>query len=78
MGTVKEFITCFEQFPICTKDLSNEFYIEYFISGLKEVVQVHVRGHHPHNLLQAYERALESEVILNTQNPRSTFTSKSN
>ena len=54
MGMVKEFITSFEQLAIRTKNLSDEFYTECFISGIKEAIQAHVQGHHPLNCMEAF------------------------
>ena len=51
MGMVKEFIKAFEQLAIHTKNLSDEFYIECFISDLKEAIWEHVQGHNPPNWL---------------------------
>ena len=48
---VKELIIAFEQLSIHTKDLSHEFYIEWFISGLNKAIKAHVQGHHPPNWL---------------------------
>lgn len=74
---VKKFITTFDKLAIYTKNLSYEIYIECFIGGLKDTIRAHVRGHHPHNWLESCQWALEAETILTTQNPHSTFTSKS-
>jgi hypothetical protein len=41
-GTVKEFITTFEQLAIHTKGLVDPFYTECFISGIKKDIQKHV------------------------------------
>jgi hypothetical protein len=43
----------FEQLAIWTKGLSDEFYLECFISGLKEAIRDHVSMHHPTTQLQA-------------------------
>ena len=76
MGTVKGFITSFEQLAIHTKNLSYEFYTKCFISGIKEGIRAHVQGNHPPNWFEAFQRALEAKVIINTQNPCYTFTTK--
>jgi len=46
-GSVSDFIMTFKQFPIKTKGSSDEFYLEYFLSGLKDSILTHVRMHHP-------------------------------
>ena len=50
---VKEYIAAFEQLAIRSKNLSDVFYIECFISGIKEAIHEHVQGHHPPNWMEA-------------------------
>jgi hypothetical protein len=63
-GSVTYFIMTFEQLAIQTEGLSDAFYLECFISGLKESIQAHVSMHHPTTWLQACQLALEAETIL--------------
>jgi hypothetical protein len=63
-GSVSDFITMFEQLAIRTEGLSDEFYLECFISGLKEAIWAHVSMHHPITWLQACQLAWEAETIL--------------
>ena len=44
--SVVAFIAAFEQLAIRTECLSDEFYLECFISGLKEEICAHVCMHH--------------------------------
>jgi hypothetical protein len=44
--SVVEFITAFEQLAIRTEGLFDEFYLECFLNGLKDVIQAHVCMHH--------------------------------
>ena len=53
MGVVKEYIAVFEKLAIPSKNLSVVFYIECFISGLKEAIQEHVQRNHPPNWMEA-------------------------
>jgi hypothetical protein len=46
------FITSLEQLAIRTEGLSDEFYLQCFISGLKEEICAHVCMHHPITWLQ--------------------------
>ena len=39
---VRDYIATFEQLAIRTDGLGDEFYLECFISGLKEAIQAHV------------------------------------
>ena len=41
-GTVDEYITAFETLAFRTMGLQDDFYMECFISGLKEAIQAHV------------------------------------
>jgi hypothetical protein len=45
--SITDFITTFEQLSIRTEGLSDEFYLECFINGLKEAIKAHVNMHHP-------------------------------
>jgi hypothetical protein len=47
IGLVTYFIMTFEQLDIDIEGLSNAFYLEFFIIGLKESIWVHVSMHHP-------------------------------
>eukprot|EP00253_Pinus_taeda_P012205 PITA_12205 len=56
-----EYITAFEALAFCTRGLSDVFYMECFISGLKEAIKVHVQLHHPPTWLEACKVAREVE-----------------
>ena len=75
--TVKEFITFFEQLGIHTHGLADPFYIECFISYLKEDIQEYVFKNHPPSWIEYYKHTLEAEPILNAQDPFSFFKPKS-
>jgi hypothetical protein len=75
---VQEYIATFEKLAIHTKNLVEDFYTECFISGLKEPIRAHVQGNHPPTWTQACHQALDVEVIINSQNPQSTFPTKRN
>jgi hypothetical protein len=73
-GSVTDFIMTFEQLAICTEGLSDEFYLECFISGLKEAIKAHVNMHHPTTWLQACQLAREAETILQAPSLKAPFT----
>eukprot|EP00253_Pinus_taeda_P034658 PITA_34658 len=75
-GTVDEYITAFEALAFCTMGLQDAFYMECFISGLKEAIQVHVRLHHPPTWLEACKVASNFECALAAQSNRPNFTAK--
>jgi hypothetical protein len=54
----------FEQLAIRTEGLFDEFYLECFISGLKEAIKAHVNMDHPIIWLQACQLSREAETIL--------------
>jgi hypothetical protein len=62
--SVVAFIAAFEQLAIRTECLSDELYLECFISGLKEEICAHVCMHHPITWLQNCKLALEDETII--------------
>jgi hypothetical protein len=59
-----DFIIAFEKLAICNEGLLDEFYIECFISGLKDAIKVHVCKHHPVTWLQACQLSREAETII--------------
>eukprot|EP00253_Pinus_taeda_P007083 PITA_07083 len=56
-GTVEEYITAFEGLAFRTKSLTDEFYTECFISGLKEAIKAQVLLHHPPTWTEACQVA---------------------
>ena len=75
-GTVKEYIASFDTLIIHTEVLGDEFYLEFFISGLKEAIQAHVRMHHPPTWIDACNKAIKVERALATLSPRPNFIAK--
>jgi hypothetical protein len=41
-GTVEHFIVTFEQLDLCTEGMFDDFFLEYFISGLEDDIRAHV------------------------------------
>ena len=64
-STVKYYISTFETLAIKTDSLGDDFYLECFISGLKEAIEAHVRMHHSTTWLDTYNKALDVEITLN-------------
>eukprot|EP00253_Pinus_taeda_P010028 PITA_10028 len=56
-GTVEEYINAFESLAFRTKGLTNEFYMECFISGLKEAIKAQVLLYHPPTWMEACQVA---------------------
>jgi hypothetical protein len=66
-------MAAFEQLAIRTENLTGSFYKECFISGLKEEIQAQVRMQCRASWLEATQRALEAETVINAQTKRPTF-----
>ena len=75
-GTVDEYITAFEALAFRTKRLSDEFYMECFISGLKEAIKAQVLLHHPPTWPEACQVARKVERALAAQSSRPSFSTK--
>lgn len=76
-GTVEEYITAFEALAFRTKGLTDEFYMECFISGLKEAIKAQVLLHHPPTWNEACQVARKVELALTAQSNRTNFPAKS-
>ena len=64
------------QLSIRTERLTYSLCKECFISGLKEEIRAYVRMQHPTTWLEATQRALEAETILNAQMKNPSFTNR--
>lgn len=76
IGTIHNYITAFEKLAFHTRGLVDEFYLECFIRGLKDVIQAHVGMHHPPTCLAPFIMAREVEHALVAQSPRPNFMAK--
>eukprot|EP00253_Pinus_taeda_P015118 PITA_15118 len=63
-GTMDEYITAFEALDFHTRGLSDVFYMECFIIGLKEAIKAHVQIHQPPTWLEACKVARDVERAL--------------
>lgn len=75
-GTVDEYITAFEALAFRTWGLSDVFYTECFISGLKEAIKSKVLLHHPPTWTEACKVARDVERALAAQYSRPNFSAK--
>jgi len=73
---VKDYIATFDILAICIEGMGDEFYFEYFISGLKEAIQAHVQMHHPPTWMDACTKVIKMECALAAQSPRPNFIAK--
>eukprot|EP00253_Pinus_taeda_P036412 PITA_36412 len=74
--SLNEYIASFEALAFRTGGLHDEFYVECFVSGLKEAIQAHIRLHHPSSWLHACRIAREVECALAAQSNRPNFIAK--
>ena len=75
-GIVDEYITAFEALAFRTWGLSDVFYTECFISGLKEAIKAQVLLHHPPTWTEACNVARNVERALAAQYSRPNFSAK--
>eukprot|EP00253_Pinus_taeda_P036388 PITA_36388 len=75
-GTVDGYIIAFEALAFHTRGLSNVFYTECFISGLKEAIKAHVQLHHPPTWIEACKIPHNMECALAALATRTNFTAK--
>eukprot|EP00253_Pinus_taeda_P002438 PITA_02438 len=73
---LNEYITAFEALAFRTQHLSDEFYTECFISGLKEAIKAQVLLHHPPTWSEACQVARKVERAITAQYSRPNFPTK--
>ena len=71
-----EYITSFEALAFGTRGLSDVFYMECFISGLKEAIKAQVLLHHPPTWTEACKVARNVECVLVAQYSHPNFSAK--
>jgi hypothetical protein len=70
---VEDFISAFEHLAFRTKGMSNDFFREFFISGLKDEICAHVLMANPQTWLEAAQRAKEAQQIVSSQTHKPSF-----
>jgi hypothetical protein len=68
LGTVEDFIVSFEHMAFRTEGMSNAFFREHFINGLKGEIRAHVLMAQPDIWVEATKRAKEAQQVLSSQN----------
>ena len=71
-----EYIIAFEALAFRTRGITNEFYMECFISVLKEAIKAQVLLHHPPTWTEACQVARKVQRALTAQSSRPNFPSK--
>jgi len=60
-GTVEDFISAFDHLDFIMEGMSDAFFREFFISGLKYEIHAHVLMERHQNWLEATQRSKESQ-----------------
>jgi hypothetical protein len=72
-GTVEDFIASFERLDFRTKGMTDAFFRECFISGLKEDIWAHVLMARPTTWVEATKKDKEAQQIVSSQNRKPSF-----
>jgi hypothetical protein len=73
LGTVEDFIAAFERLAFRTEGMSDAFFRECFISGLKDEIWAHVLMAWPESWVEATKRAKEAQQVVSAQNHKPSF-----
>jgi hypothetical protein len=72
-GTVEDFIAAFERLDFHIEGMSDAFFQECFISGLKDEIHAHVLMDRPQSWAEATKRAKKAQQVVSSQNHKSSF-----
>jgi hypothetical protein len=72
LGTVEDFIVAFERLDFRTEGMSDAFFRECFINGLKDEIQAHVLAR-PESWVEATKRDKEAQQVVSSQNRKPSF-----
>jgi hypothetical protein len=70
---VEDFIATFERLAFHTEGMSDAFFLECFISGLKDEIHAHVLMARPQSWVEATKRAKEAQQVISSQNWKPSF-----
>jgi hypothetical protein len=73
LGTVEDFIAAFERLAFRTEGMSDAFFRECFISGLKDEIRAHVLMARPESWVEATKRDKEAQQVVSSQNRKPSF-----
>jgi hypothetical protein len=73
LGTVEDFIATFECLDFRTEGMSDAFFRECFISGLKDEIRAHVLMARPESWVEATKRDKEAQQVVSSQNRKPSF-----
>jgi hypothetical protein len=72
-GTVEDFITSFERLDFRTEGMSDAFFRECFISGLKDEICDHVLMARPQSWVDATKISKEEQQVVSSKNQKTSF-----
>jgi hypothetical protein len=72
-GAVEDFIAAFEHLDFRTEGMTDAFFRECFISGLKDDIQAHVLMARPSSWVEATKKAKEAQQFVSSQNRKPSF-----
>jgi hypothetical protein len=72
-GTIEDFIVAFECLAFQTEGMTDAFFRECFISGLKEEIRAHVLMARPTTWVEATKKSKEAQQIVSSQNRKPSF-----
>jgi hypothetical protein len=70
---VEDFIAALEHLDFQTEGMSDSFFQECFISGLKDEIQAHVLMSRPQSFVEASKRDKEEQKVVSSQNRKPSF-----
>jgi hypothetical protein len=73
LGIVEDFIASFECLAFRTEGMSDAFFQECFISGLKDEIWAHVLMARPKSWVEATKRDKEAQQVVSSQNRKPSF-----
>jgi hypothetical protein len=73
LDTIEDFIDAFEHLDFRTKGMTDAFFRECFISGLKEEIRAHVLMARPTTWVEDTKKAKEAQQIVSSQNRKPSF-----
>jgi hypothetical protein len=70
---MEDFIVAFEHLAFRTEDMSNAFFRECFIDGLKDEIRAQLLMAHPQTWSKATQQAKEAQQIVSSQTRKPSF-----
>jgi hypothetical protein len=72
-STLEDFISVFEKLDFHTERMSDDFFWEYFISGIKDEIHDHALMARTQNCVEDTKRSKEEEHVVSSQTRKISF-----